>query len=720
MTLPEDTILENRYRIDRLLGQGGMGAIYRGFDIRLNRAIAVKENFFQTAQAIRQFEREAIMLADLTHPNLPRVGDHFSFEGQQYLVMDFIEGYDLWEMIKQQQRPLPETQAIDYIIQVCGAVRYLHERNPPIIHRDIKPQNIKITPSGRAVLVDFGIAKIVESGARTSTGARGVTPGFSSPEQYSGAGTTPLSDIYSLGATLYAILTGKKPPDSISLLTNRAKFKSPIELNAKLSQQVSQAVMHAVQLQQADRPQSVAAWQQELKACLEALAPTVVDDDQTAIETVLSPGWLVDSQGQGYQLKPGSLLLGRAKSCDIRINDPLASREHATLEFDGQTCTVYDEGSANGTYINGQKIGTGGNPFSLGDQLRIGQATFSLSSTAPEPGVQSFSVPVDQVDEQAETAYKATRMAPPPIPSTQSPSQPLPVAAAPPARSVKSGPPWGMIAAGVIVLLVIIATAVFFIMMRGGGDTTEPVAMAPTPTAGAKEVAAEPTKEPTATTDTEATIAAAVEATRRAEPTGTPEPTDTSTPEPTEIPTPGPTSTRIPTPTQPPPTNTPIIIVATATSPPTSAAVASPTAGVVANYQIPELIEPPEGFNISNQPHLFVWEWPGSTLADNHAFEVRIWQEGEPHYGAFDARETSKYMEQQSDSRYALNLTLSAAYSVKQNGNGEYFWSVAIVELEPYQSIVEASPRAVLINVFGGGGGGGGSGGYGGSSGGGY
>ncbi len=280
MPLPEDTILENRYRIDRLLGQGGMGAIYRGFDTRLNRRVAIKENFFQTPHAIQQFRHEAIMLADLTHPNLPRVIDHFSVEGQQYLVMDFIAGQDLWEIVKEQQHPLAETQGLDYIRQVCEAVQYLHERKPPIIHRDIKPQNIKITPGGRAVLVDFGIAKIAEEDARTSTGARGVTPGFSPLEQYSGSGTTPVSDVYSLGATLYALLTGQKPPDSASLIVNRAKFIPPGELNPKLSRHVSQAIIHAMQPQPVDRPQSVAAWQKALEAILETPTLSTTVDEQ--------------------------------------------------------------------------------------------------------------------------------------------------------------------------------------------------------------------------------------------------------------------------------------------------------------------------------------------------------------------------------------------------------------------------------------------------------
>ena len=268
MTLPVGMVLVDRYRIDDLLAHGGMGAIYKAFDTNLNIGVAIKENFFQTPESIQQFQQEALILARLRHPGLPRVIHHFSagtepLSGRkQYLVMDYIEGEDLWEIVKKQGRPLEERQALNYMIQVCDAVSYLHRQHPPIIHRDIKPQNIKITPDNRAVLVDFGIAKIGDEDTKTRVGARGVTPGFSPPEQYSGAGTTQVSDVYSLGATLYAVLTGKKPPDSISLLVSKAKFEPPNVVNLALSNQVSEAVLQAMQPMAEDRPQSVAAWEE--------------------------------------------------------------------------------------------------------------------------------------------------------------------------------------------------------------------------------------------------------------------------------------------------------------------------------------------------------------------------------------------------------------------------------------------------------------------------
>jgi len=285
MTLAIDTMLENRYRIDRLIGQGGMGAIYQGYDTNLDVDVAIKENFLQTPQSIHQFQQEARILAKLHHAALPRVMYHFSMAGQQYLVMDYIEGEDLWQMINRLKRPLDEAQAVRYILQICDAVQYLHEQQPPIIHRDIKPQNIKVTPKGQAVLVDFGIAKVAEQGALTSTGARGVTPGFSPPEQYSGEGTTPRSDIYALGATLYALLTAEKPPDSISLLTGKAKFDALGQSKFNLSEPLLQAIRHAMQPLESNRPASVADWQAELTGQI-APPPMPVEPRQTTMAEV--------------------------------------------------------------------------------------------------------------------------------------------------------------------------------------------------------------------------------------------------------------------------------------------------------------------------------------------------------------------------------------------------------------------------------------------------
>ena len=187
MSLGQGNLLNNRYRIVEILGRGGMGAVYRAVDESLGVDVAVKENLFTTDDYARQFRMEAVILAGIRHPNLPRVTDHFVMEEQgQYLVMDYIEGDDLRQRIEK-QGTLNEAEAIRIGAAVCDALTYLHTRKPPILHRDIKLGNVKLVPDGNVVLVDFGLAKQAWEHEETMTGARAMTPGYSPPEQYGSA-----------------------------------------------------------------------------------------------------------------------------------------------------------------------------------------------------------------------------------------------------------------------------------------------------------------------------------------------------------------------------------------------------------------------------------------------------------------------------------------------------------------------------------------------------
>ncbi|MBN2556175.1 MAG: serine/threonine-protein kinase [Anaerolineales bacterium] len=257
MPLETGTILKHRYRIEGVLGQGGMGAVYQAFDINLGVSVAVKENLFTTEEYARQFRREATILASLRHANLPRVTDHFVIEGEgQYLVMDFIQGEDLREQLER-DGPLGEDEVLPWFLQICDALAYLHNRKPLILHRDIKPGNIKIMPDGRAILVDFGLAKVVEKGGATTTGAKAMTPGFSPPEQYGTGRTDPRTDVYSLGATLYATLTAAIPEDALERAMGREELTSPRKRNPDLSMGITRVIMKALSVRPEDRYQSV-------------------------------------------------------------------------------------------------------------------------------------------------------------------------------------------------------------------------------------------------------------------------------------------------------------------------------------------------------------------------------------------------------------------------------------------------------------------------------
>lgn len=268
MPLNAGSILENRYRLDRLLGQGGMGAVYKAWDMRLEQWVALKENTLATVDAQTQFEQEARVLARLRQPNLPRVIDHFiTAQGIQYLVMDFVEGMNLSELLQSRGRLMPN-EVMQWLGQICEALNYLHSQNPPIIHRDIKPQNIRMTPDGRAVLVDFGLSKVGSQQQRTATGALGVTPGFSPPEQYGAAHTDHRSDIYALAATLYALFTGETPPDSIQRAIANVALKPPRQMNAAITPALETALLHGLETQPNRRPTSIIAFQQEIENAL--------------------------------------------------------------------------------------------------------------------------------------------------------------------------------------------------------------------------------------------------------------------------------------------------------------------------------------------------------------------------------------------------------------------------------------------------------------------
>jgi len=278
MPLESGTILKHRYRIEGVLGQGGMGAVYKAFDINLGVSVAVKENLFTTEEYARQFRREATILASLRHANLPRVTDHFVIEGEgQYLVMDFIQGEDLRERLER-EGPLDEEDVLPGFLQICDALAYLHNRKPPILHRDIKPGNIKIMPDGRAILVDFGLAKVVEKGGATTTGAKAMTPGFSPPEQYGTGRTDPRTDVYSLGATLYATLTAAIPEDSLERAMGREELTSPRKRNPNLGMGITRVILKALAVRPEHRYQSVSEFADALRGLESATAPVTENE----------------------------------------------------------------------------------------------------------------------------------------------------------------------------------------------------------------------------------------------------------------------------------------------------------------------------------------------------------------------------------------------------------------------------------------------------------
>jgi len=274
--LPGGTVLRSRYKIIDLIGQGGMGAVYRAEDMRLQgRQCALKEivpelgTMSETlAQTREQFYREASVLARLDHPTLPKVSDYFSHDGREYLAMDYVPGPDLREILndaRRQGRFLTEKTVLGWARQLCDALEYLHSQTPPVLHRDIKPSNLKLTPRGQLKLVDFGLVKLLlPDDTRTVTVVQGRgTVQYTPLEQYGGdtGHTDGRADIYSLGATLYHLLTGKQPADAKERFLTPGSLVPPRSINPDISPQTERALLRAMAMHPDQRPSSVAEYQ---------------------------------------------------------------------------------------------------------------------------------------------------------------------------------------------------------------------------------------------------------------------------------------------------------------------------------------------------------------------------------------------------------------------------------------------------------------------------
>ncbi len=258
-SLAPQSVLSGRYVISRCVGRGGMGAVYQAADIRIpGKTWAIKEmsdaaitNPLEKQHAIAAFRQEALMLARLDHPNLPKVTDHFAEGGKQYLVMDFIVGETLDKRLEQMDGgPLPVDDARDWGRQLCDVLGYLHGQDPPVIFRDLKPRNVMVTPDGTVKLIDFGIARLFKPGKVSDTAFFG-TVGYSPREQYGAGQTDARSDIYALGATLHHLLTGIPPTDM------PFEFADIHSINSQVPAPMAEAVMKALSDDPAERWQSV-------------------------------------------------------------------------------------------------------------------------------------------------------------------------------------------------------------------------------------------------------------------------------------------------------------------------------------------------------------------------------------------------------------------------------------------------------------------------------
>ena len=254
-----------------------MGAVYRAEDLRLEgRICAIKEvcpdpdaSPEALAQSREQFRREASTLARLDHPNLPKVSDTFAESQREYLVMDFVSGRDLRQMVEDEQRQgtfLEERRVLQWAEQLCSALQYLHSQDPQILHRDIKPANIKLTPEGLIKLVDFGLVKLLATDdTRTVTVLQGRgTVAYTPLEQYGGdtGHTDVCSDIYSLGATLYHLLTNQPPEDAKQRFLAPNALIFPRTINPHISPAMERAILAAIAMHPDQRPPNMTTFRE--------------------------------------------------------------------------------------------------------------------------------------------------------------------------------------------------------------------------------------------------------------------------------------------------------------------------------------------------------------------------------------------------------------------------------------------------------------------------
>jgi serine/threonine protein kinase len=277
--LPDGTILRSRYRLNNIVGHGGMGNVYLAEDLRLpGRLCAIKEIKPDTGAAPEQlrqeqgqFLREASLLAQLDHPNLPKVSDFFTAGQRDYLVMDYVPGKDLKQLVDESRasgKLLDPDTVLAWSAQILDALDYLHRREPPILHRDVKPSNIKLTPDGRIKLVDFGLAKVLAGDdSSTITVIQGRGTAYYTPlEQYGAESehTDARSDIYALGGTLYHLLSGHPPAEAKERFLDPSVLRPLDQINHNVDAAVAEAIHWALEMHPDDRPESIAVLRQSL------------------------------------------------------------------------------------------------------------------------------------------------------------------------------------------------------------------------------------------------------------------------------------------------------------------------------------------------------------------------------------------------------------------------------------------------------------------------
>jgi serine/threonine protein kinase len=403
------TVLQNRYQIVRQLGQGGMGAVFEAIDQRLDTTVALKETLFADERLRKQFEREARLLARLHHPALPRVSDHFSEGDGQFLVMQFIGGEDLAEMITRRRGPFPVDQVLSWADQLLDALDYLHTQDPQIIHRDIKPQNLKLTTRGQVILLDFGLAKgqaSEVSRVTTSASIFGYTPNYAPLEQVQGLGTDPRSDIYSLSATLFHLLTGEKPPDSLTraaaIVNGQPDPLVPAnQLNKAVSEETAEVIARGMAQNREQRYSTAAAMRRALQGSGEGGTVSNRSEANTVLfptaAPIAAPATDVNIDRQTVHAVANTDTVPRGETTVVRSQQPAKSAKSPWLLAGAAglmlTATaggfyVYQHRNESNT-LNSPAANSVSSPVATPESSPVTQASTSTPPVTPPPKTES-------------------------------------------------------------------------------------------------------------------------------------------------------------------------------------------------------------------------------------------------------------------------------------------------------------------------------------------
>jgi predicted Ser/Thr protein kinase len=451
--LAPGTIIRNNYRIEELIGSGGYANVYRATELTFGYERAIKEVIDPDPGVRMQFQLEARLLIDTKHPNIPRGYYLLDDKGRMYLIMEYVHGKDLEEILneslKSRRQPLDEKQVLQWAVAVCDALTEMHSLKTPIIHRDIKPANIKITPDGRPVLIDFGLAKLHKPSKNTQAAAQGVSPGFAPPEQYMAKGRTDArTDVYGLGATLYACLTGRDAPEAPARLLAQtgaagqgADLKPVRFYNPQVSEATERVVKKALELSPQQRQQSAADLQRELQAALNGgkAGPATLEMGLVCAKCGMQnrPG-LLNCANCGTPLESAGDSLARGTAKRPKVAPPGASGVRGTAQMPAIPASppvahpLADDQRTKGTLIAAQQRSS--KHAAVAPTPPRGTAKQPAVSNLPTPSILNYPGSGEATDIAGNTAL-APRVAPP---LANPPAKPLNRPTAAPGGAVSS------------------------------------------------------------------------------------------------------------------------------------------------------------------------------------------------------------------------------------------------------------------------------------------